>query len=367
MNHIPESALQTAYWLNEQMKNTAPPNGGGMIKSASQPHRKGRKQSLLNLFRKAGWKQSALDQRFQTLTDDMVSQNDIHTSTVQGFSSLWFEEQGFDTSIAKTLIHMGVTASVAKKTDYAISPLQNTCYTNAQLIQIAIQHTMGYYKPMTAPNTTHFYSPNQVEEWIPYRNTRIMNVKEPCSTTLTSKLDTFLSMIKKQGMQYFFHTTAWESSLRILTQLDHTNGHKCLDFGVTPSFYMSDKLVHALKWGEHLQKRHANEIATVIFAIPKIFPSQLRYMELKGENWKSAVTKSRHCVSLEPHEINIPEIALYDLVFGDMVANPQQVAENKPARTHKPPKKQLASKSYQADRFLQSCIIGLFVYNKQLK
>lgn len=364
MNHIPESALHTVNWINEQMKHatTKDASGGGIKKST---HRTGRKQSLINLFRKAGWKQSALDQRFRTLRDDMLSQNDIHTSTVQGFGSLWFEEQGFDTSIAKTLVNLGFSTSIAKQADYAISPLQNTCYTNAQLIQIAIQYAMGYYKSMTAPDVTHFYSPNQLEEWILYRNTRIMNIKESCSTTLVPKLDAFLKPSLKQDTQYFFHTTSWENSLRILTQLDHTNGHTCSDFGITPSFYMSDKLTHALKWGKHLQKKYANEIATVIFAIPKIFPSHLRYKELKGENWKSAVVKSRQCVPLEPHEINIPEIAPYDLVFGDMLVNPQQVTENRPPRTHIPPKKQLASKTYQADRFLQNCIVGVFVYNKQ--
>jgi hypothetical protein len=361
MNHIPESALQTVYWLNEQMKTH---NGGGMTKST---HRKGRKQSLLTLFRKAGWTQTALTKRFRTLTDDILSQNDIHPSTVQGFGSLWYNEQGFDTSIAKTLIRMGVAAPIAKQADYVISPLQNTCYTDAQLIQIAIQYAMGHYNPMSAPDTTHFYSPNQIEEWISYRNIQIMNIRESCTTTLVHKLESFLKPIIRNDTLWFFHTTSWESSLRIVTQLDHTNGHKCSDFGVTSSFYMSDKLTHALKWGEHLQKKHANEIATVLFAIPNTLPSQLRYKELKGDDWKSAVIKSRQCVSLEPHETNIPEIAPYDLVFGDMLANPQQVTEKKPPRIHKPPKKQLASKTYEADRFLQGCIAGIFVYNKNGK
>jgi hypothetical protein len=365
MNRIPDSALQTVYWIDKQMKDatTKESSGEGMTKSI---HRKGRKRSLLNLFRKAGWKQSALDTRFQMLSDDMLSQNDIHESTVRGFGTLWYEEQGFDTSIAKTLVNLGFSASVAKNADYAISPLQHTCYTNAQLIQIAIQHAMGYFKPMTAPDTTYFYSPNQTEEWIPYRNITIMNIRESCSTSLVPKLEPFLKPILKQGMQWFFHTTSWEDSLRILTQVDHAKGNTCLDFGITPSFYLSDKLVHALKWGEHLQKRGGNEVATVLFAIPTTLPSHLRYKEIKGATWRSAVVKSRQCVPLRPHETNIPEIAPYDLVFGDMLANPQQVMENKQPRTHDPPKKQLASKSYEADRFLQGCIVGIFVYNKQI-
>jgi hypothetical protein len=225
---------------------------------------------------------------------------------------------------------------------------------------------MGYFKPMTTPDTTHFHSPNQIEEWIPYRNTTIINIRESCSVFLVPKLETFLKPLLRQNTQWFFHTTSWENSLRILTELDHKKGNTCLDFGVTPSFYMSNTLTHALKWGEHLQRRGENEIATVLFAIPTTLPSHLRYRDLKGAVWKTAVIKSRHCVRLEPHETNIPEIAPYDLVYGDMVANPQQVVENKPPRTHKPPKKQLASKSYKADHFLQNCIVGTFVYNKQL-
>jgi hypothetical protein len=295
----------------------------------------------------------------------MLSQNDIHQSTVRGFGTVWYEEQGFDRTIANTLINLGITPSLAKQADFAISPLQNTCYTNAQLIQIAIQYVMGEFKPMTPPDTSHFFSPNRIEEWISYRNTHLMNIKEVCSTTLATKLETFLKPIVKDDTLCFFHTTSWENSIRIVTQLDHKNGNPCLDFGVTPSFYVSDKLVHALEWGEHLQKRHSNEIATVLFAIPTSFPRHLRVKELGGAEWKSAVVKSRHCVRLEPHEVNIPEIAHYDLVYGDMLANPQQVLENKQPRTHKPPKKQLASKSYNADRFLHDCIVGIFVYSKR--
>jgi hypothetical protein len=39
-----------------------------------------------------------------------------------------------------------------------------------------------------------------------------------------------------------------------------------------------------------------------------------------------------------------------------MLANPEDIGTNSP-RTHKPPKKQLASKSYEADKFLQECIV----------
>ena len=192
-----------------------------------------------------------------------------------------------------------------------------------------------------------------------------MNIRESCSTTIDSKLEAFLKPVMKQDTRWFFHTTSWENSIRILTELDHKKGNICLDFGVTPSFYMSNTLMNALKWGEHLQKKYGNEIATVLFAIPTTLPSHLQYKELKGAIWKTSVVKSRQCVPLEPHETNIPEIAPYDLVFGDMVANPQQVIENKSPRTHTPPKKQLASKSYEADRFLQSCIVGILMYTKQ--
>jgi hypothetical protein len=358
-----QNILETAYFINDQMKQVAQDGGGTTLRMT--PRQNSQKQNIMKAFRKAGWKQSVLDKRFRNLTDSMLSSNITSESLIKGFSYIWHEEQGFDTSIAKTLVNLGISSSIAKYADTAISPLQNTCYTNAQLIQIAIQYILGRFKPMTTPDTSHFHNPTILEKWTKYRNLPILNITESCSISLVPKLESYLEPISKPNYTWFFHTTSWENCIRIATKLDHTKGLECLDFGITPSFYMSNKIIHALKWGEHIRKKYTNEIATVLFAIPNTLPSHLRYKELKGDEWKSAVVKSRRCVRLEPHEINIPEIAPFDLVFGDMLANPEDI-DTKSPRTHKPSKKQLASKSYEADRFLQECIVGVFVFNKQI-
>jgi hypothetical protein len=360
-NSMRLTILEDVSYLISQM------NGGGAVGASTS--RNGRKKRLLQKFREIGWKQSILQKRFKNLREGMMYMDYREEELIRGFVYIWFEEIGFDTTIEKTLKTMGVEEEVAKKIEIVIAPLYNTCYTDTQLIQIAIQSMLGYFKPLTDANITHFYNPEILNTWIPYTNRQVsiqfMNLSKSCSLRLESKLHTILSTtIYKNGYTAFFHTSSWEYCLRILTKLNHTLGVDCLDFGVTPSFYVSNTLSSALDWGEKKSKLFNNEIATLLFLIPNTIPEYLKYKKLVGEEWKSATIKSRKCIKLDYDAIEISEIESYDLVYGNMVANPSFVKKGSIPLAHKPPKKQLASKSEAADRFLQECIVGCLFFNK---
>ena len=345
-------------------------NGGG--KTVSRHGSKSR--SLLQTFQKTGWKQSVLQKQFKSLTDKMLQNNDEQdTERLRVFADIWFEELGFDTSIEKTLLNMGLTVRAANIADQAISPLLYTCYSHKQIIQIAIQYLLGYYKPLTPPNGTHFYRPELHDQWIPYTTTNgdtipVMNYKLSCVNTQTENLNKLLtSTFLKPNHTLFYHTTSWASCKSILREINHLSGMPCLDFGICPSFYMTDMLQHALDWGVIRGPNFLNELGTVIFSIPNNLPSKIRYKELQGEEWKSVVIQSRLCTTnCLPDDQNIPEVDAYDFIFGDMLKNSSAIKKKKQTDpiTHTPPKKQLVSKTNRGDIFLQECIVGCIFYNK---
>lgn len=361
---IPDFVMESVRYINKEM-NTI--KGGGYSKPSSQ------KRSMVRAFKKTGWTAPSLHARLGTLTNDMIDTDIQNDDYIRGFSNLWFDEQGFDTSVEKTLINMGIDEKYAQKAEEVLESLYNTCYTDKQLIQIAIQYLMGYYKPLTSANRSHYYKPAIINQWIlfnkqNFKQISIMNISSPCSKQLSSSLaNQIFSKFENNRHSLFYHTSSWESCLRIMIELRHTAGHKYMDFGVTPSFYVSDSIINALDWGEKKTKQFGNEVATLIFSLPNKLPSHLRYKELEGSEWTSAMIKSRKCVKLKISETNISEVSNHDFVYGDMLANPQSVVNGANPMAHNPPKKQLASKTDIGDKFLQDCIVGCLFFQKNLE
>jgi hypothetical protein len=330
--------------------------------------------SLLQTFQKTGWKQSVLQKQFKSLTDKMLQNNDEQdTERVRVFADIWFEELGFDTSIAKTLLNMGLTTRAANSADQAISPLLYTCYSHKQNIQIAIQYLLGYYKQLTPQNGTYFYKPELRDQWIPYTTINgdtipVMNYSKSCTITQKDELESLLhSTFSKANHMLFYHTSSWSSCKSIMREINHLSGMPCLDFGVLPSFYMTNVLQHALEWGSVRSANFSNEVGTVIFSIPTILPSKLRYKHLQGEEWKSVMIQSRICNTIDiPEDQNIPQVQGYDFIFGDILKNSISIKKGKTTLPipHDPPKKQLASKTNRGDIFLQNCIVGCIFFNK---
>ncbi len=358
---IPEFVTESVKYITYQM-NTM--KGGGYSKPSGQ------KRSIYTAFKKTGWTVPSLDARLGRLTNDMIVIDIQNDEYIRGFGRQWFDEQGFDTSVEQTLLNMGIDTKHAQKAEEAVGPLYNTCYTDSQLVQIAIQYLMGYYKPLAAANRSHYYKPKLVNEWILFQKQNfkpipIMNISAPCSKQLSSSLAQHVyAKFENNRHTLFYHTSSWESCLRIMIELRHTAGNKCMDFGVTPSFYVSDSIVNALDWGEKKSNQFGHEVATLLFSLPNQRPSHLRYKVLEGPEWSSAMIKSRKCVKLKIGETNIAEVSKYDLVYGDMLANPQPVVNGAKPVAHSPPKKQLASKSEAGDKFLQSCIVGCVFFKK---
>jgi hypothetical protein len=323
---------------------------------------------LLQRFKSLGWKDSVLNTRFSSLSDKMISKHNYDgfrdEEVIQGFASLWLNRVGIDASIETTFRRMGLNAKTARSIAWILTPLKNTSYTDEQLIEIGIEYLLYPYQPIASPTTTHPHHPELLWEWFPYTNTQALNVPAPC----TPKRDTLLQIQSvlpplSNGHIYFYHTTSWGYSDYILETIRIDNSRPCLDFGYQQGFYVGPSLQDALEWGGALQNKFAKEASILVFSVPTVIPSHLKYVSLEGDAWKSVVVESRKCSLDVRKRLWVDNV---DLVYGHMLANPPDVRKGAEPKLHSPPKYQLASKSSRGCEFLQTCIVGCLFFQKNM-
>jgi len=341
-------------------------NGGGKIPSTSIKKVKETnilKQKLYSL----GWNKSFISKNLKDLNDEMIDgYNDNHIIT--GFSSSWIKRYGISDNISLTLINIGINKKIANYLEIVLKPLAGECYTDTQIIDIAIEYIQGKYNPITSINTLFYMNENITLKWFEYnynknKYIRVMNIPYKCSIKLENNINTITNSINhiENNSTYYYHVASWKSFDSICKGIYHGAGRQCLDFGLRPGFYLSRKVVDCLDWGEKKSKLFSNEIAIFIFSIPNIIPNTLKFKSLKGKEWVNITSLSRQC---NKPDIEINELINYDFIYGDMVSNPSEVKYGEIPRTHNPPKKQLVSKTTNSDNYLQNRIIGCYFFKK---
>jgi hypothetical protein len=240
-------------------------------------------------------------------------------------------------------------------------------YTKEQVVEIGIEYLIGKYTPMTSPTTKYLFSPDAINRWfdvtIREQTYSCINIPKRCKDTYNLKLSYPLHSHNSETNDLHFHTTSWQSSIRIMNDLNHALGRPCLDFGTNPGFYMSQNIKTALEWGQNNDKVYGQEVAILVFSLPKQFPrAKVTFKNLEGNLWKNVTKQSRLCTN---RYLELSEISSYDLLFGNMVANPKQIIEKgAEPLTHNPPKTQLVSKHKKGDIFLQDHLIGCIYFRK---
>lgn len=240
-------------------------------------------------------------------------------------------------------------------------------YTNEQVVEIGIEYLIGKYTPMTSPNTKYLFSPDMIDRWfditINKQTYSCINIPQRCKETYKLNLSYPSHSHNSETNDLHFHTTSWRASISIMKELSHWLGRPCLDFGLKPGFYMSQNIKVALEWGQKNDKVYEQEVAILVFSLPKQFPrAKVSFKKLEGDLWKNVTKQSRLCI---PQYEELSVIEDYNLLFGNMVANPKQVRRNgaEPV-AHNPPKTQLVSKNNKADIFLKKHLLGCIYFRK---
>jgi hypothetical protein len=338
---------------------------------------------LISLLVERGWSRSIVTRMFRTLSDSHVGTHHLY-----GFADEWMKYKAAQSTTEnplEVLLEIGIRPSIVRLLDIRIcTPLANTSYTDSQLVDASIEYLLEQRVPITAPDPlvhqTHPFRPDRIHTWFFHEEegsspTPFINIPFRCSSRKESRVQTLLdtlSIHNSDTHDLHFHTTSWGSIPPILHELHHTVGRTCLDFGLHPGFYMSQTLKDALDWGHALSGKFNHEVAILLFSLPKTLPPTLRVKHLENEEWTSVTQEARRCVKDRDRlrEGQIPEIASirrFDFLFGNMVANVNDVRYNNTLpSTHTPPKTQLTSKTRRGDMFLQEHILGCLFFQKYL-
>lgn len=308
----------------------------------------------------------------------------------------------------KLLLVVGFTPQRAADEAKVLRPISHL-YSKTHLIDIVFERALdGTGRPLRGPRIPFpFHAPNGKQDvWydsatatesdVPKHKTEnvlwFANTAHPTPTLMQSMM-TGHPYFTSGGGSLLFHATTWRNASSICTRgLRHFRGKDCLDFGVSPSFYLTDDLTVAVEWGEEHELAWEYEVAILVFSLPfekmderacaalhrwrgatssssssqtsQNSNTSKRSGGLKccflgktpNDRWSELVSRSRLC---EDNELDD-----YDVVIGPMLRNVRAVLKGKPARAHTDARMQMAIKSNSGDRLLNDSLVGVIWMQK---
>jgi hypothetical protein len=303
---------------------------------------------------------------------------------------------GFQDNISNTLYAIGFTKTISDHVGGILTEsFGESCYTERQLVEIGIEYIFGLvYNNIAADGVMHYFEPpgsgRENDMWFKIEDYgRAKSTYYICNSSLkisygrragVSKEMVYKNMeknIKKLLVELgdlgnssenklLYHTTTWGGSLSIMHKIRHSVGRECLDFGLLPGFYMGTRLKDTIEWGAKIanMNRNNDEMATILFLLPREYPDNIQYKKIDGEEWENIVRMSRKCQkTIEYQELS--ELEDIDFIYGDIACNPHGIVKNNEVpQKCKDNKKQLVSKSETADKFLQTKIAGILFHKK---
>lgn len=316
------------------------------------------KEQLLTRLIELGWEPEFVRTHFERLHDNILNNWPLTIFIPRYFKAL-IRHQSYT-----SLHEIGLRPDVASAAHKAIELL--TSYTEFQKLDIGIEYVLGDYIPITPASAKYLYEPTVQDTWITHEKLRMYNLSSSClSSRVLPQLIAAVNSMRKQKSShtYYYHTTNWRSVRSITTRgVNRQRGRTCLDFGIFPGFYMSDTIYRALEWGSIHNDTWSNEVAILIFSIPNVLPKRIKYKELYGDEWTAVTQESRRC---KQEEDEVELLLGYDMVYGDMVSNPNDVFHGRASpTTHTPPKKQLVSKTDKGDDYMTSHLVGVVYFRK---
>ena len=165
--------------------------------------------------------------------------------------------------------------------------------------------------------------------------------------------------INTKGYTLYYHGTSWRSIKDILEEgPDNREGLQCLDFGRTPSFYVTPEIDTVIDWCQKRRLNFQNECGIVVFLVPNKKYDDYKIFHEPTNEWKHLVKDSRLC----KRKNMLDDM---NFVYGPMLENVKDIRiEGIEAKCHNPVKWQLASKSRESDRILKKCMIGAIFIKK---
>lgn len=317
-----------------------------------------RDEQLCQQLMKYGWRKSIVAAKLIT---DMFP-DDYRDDEIYGeMAAEWWADLGAAPSEA-ALYRVGFARAKAKELFAIMEPLVDASYTHAQWFEILIECTLGRYKPLFPRQSVPFtrpakpvnawfkarISPRGPELWVYQGDCRIANMEE--IAVLTNDDQHVLC----------FHATSWGAARSISEHgILLYKSRQCLDFGIKPSFYTTDKFDTAVDWVNAKHRLWHDEGCVLLFSIPQKLSSGLLMKRFARPNreWSNAVSVSRKCLEEEN------ALDKFDVVQGPMLRNPAAVLAGQVAVADSS-KSQCAWKTENSVEYLYRRLVACMYFEK---
>lgn len=390
-------------YINDILNGKRLIDGGGLSRTKSSKKDKqlfSREiEDIKSILRKHHIRESEIEKYDRLIADDLSFE---YNTTI--FIVMQLKNKavgiGFLDNISNTLYAVGFTKTISEHVGRILTEsFGESCYTERQLVEIGIEYIFGLaYKNIAPDGVMHYFEPlgsgRENDTWFTIEDYgRKKSTYYICNSSLKisyggrkggiSKGDVYKNMAKNikklldnigelgelgdsTKNKLLYHTTTWSGALSIMHKIRHSVGRECLDFGLLPGFYMGTRLKDTIEWGAKIanMNRNNDEIATVLFLLPREYPDNIEYKKIVGKEWEDIVERSRKCQkTIEYQELS--ELEDIDFIYGDIACNPLGIVKNNEVpQKCTDNKKQLVSKSDAADTFLQTKIAGILFHKK---
>jgi hypothetical protein len=345
--------------------------------SASRPTRSRTNViKMMNHLIEMGWRTEYVTHTFGSRNDTTILGWPNESIFIEQFFKGVIQRQGYVRSLRTSFLRLGLREDVAARLESILSPLLGSSYTHTQILDVGIEYLLEEYNPTCDTTTTHDIETLSISTWIPYTHRythnstlskpiMIYKIPYPCQSSRVDR-DFRRALLSfpylRPHYTFYFHATSWENTLNILYSINRFRGRHCLDFGIFPGFYLSCEIDDCIRWCVRNRKRWRYKTAVLLFYLPDTLPSHLAFKHLTDTEWTNVTKESRECLQ---KQYEIRTIKEYDLIYGDMVSNPEEVKENgKLPVPHAPPKAQLVGRTDRSDRFLHKCLVGCVYFQK---
>ena len=268
-------------------------------------------------------------------------------------------------TFAENFTRCGITDPSILNVLNSIVESQSDRYTNQQLFEISVEWAREPYEEHTTLQE-HLYTQLSVstvsietDKWFDYKGHMIYN------TSNNSVSDDVFDTIKRSLLStslLMYHVTSWRGFKSIRGGINLSKSRKCLDFGQSESFYLTDTVRTAEDYIYRTDPRYKHEMAITLFEVP----AYVKNPDDKNSNaivlnedseWRKIIKYSRTCNK----NLFDPQIENTPFIFGPMCSNPEQVKHGVPPRTHTISKNQLAVKKSGLKHIRH---VGTIFYNK---
>lgn len=309
--------------------------------------------TLKDVMVDCGWSRGFVESVFRRIPRDTWSRMHLDGLRPEEAIKELRETWCADTSgpIDRLVERLGFSGDAADDIVLAFDALDS--YSREQLVDAIIEYATGKCAPIGVPGQ-RFYFPDSPEDTVfeDSYGVKHMNVFLNDRRGVETAARTLRPPADAAGAMYFFHATNWRSAVSIARSgpLVH-KGRECLDFGMSPAFYLTPSAATAIDYTRVNDRRWSGEIAIAVFVIALPGDTARRFRSC-DRDWERTVASSRRCVD------DRNELDDYDFVYGPMLANVSDVLAGRRARPHDPPRWQLAVKG-TAQAALKRSLVGV--------